>query len=207
MSGKHQDADLNAFSIEIFDKALLLTLLLSILAFLVMRDLPEIDVNRTSKEKIVSIDIPPEVKQQIKLKPPPRPTIPLESESEDIPDDMTIAETVIDTVWKPPPPDDGLLDEDIEYMPMLQSNVDVIKKHVSFVYPRQAREFEIEGTVLVRCFINTEGRVDRVTVLSSIPALDEAAVSMVKQWVFKPAMQGTRPVPIQVNIPVTFKLK
>lgn len=206
MLKKDNKADLQRYSVEIFEKAVLLSLLLGLLSFLVMRNLPDIEIERTTKEKIVSFDIPPEVKQKVKLKAPPRPSIPLESESDDIPEDMTIAETVIDSIWTPPSQDDGFLDEDIEYIPMAQSNVKVLKK-VEPVYPAKARDFEVEGIVVLKCFINSEGRVDRVQVLRSIEVLDQAAIDAVKKWRFEPAMQGGKPVAVQVNIPVTFRLR
>ena len=119
---------------------------------------------------------------------------------------MTIAETVIDSIWTPPPQDDDFLDEDIEYIPMAQSNVKVLKK-VEPVYPVKAQEFEIEGIVVLKCFINTEGRVDKVQIMRSIEVLDQAAIDAVKKWKFEPAMQGGKPVAVQVNIPVTFRLR
>ena len=79
MLKKDKQADLQRFSVEMFEKAVLLTLLLCSVSFLVMRDLPDIEVERSTKEKMVSFDIPPEVKQQVKLKAPPRPSIPLET--------------------------------------------------------------------------------------------------------------------------------
>lgn len=77
-------------------------------------------------------------------------------------------------------------------------------------YPRQARSRGIEGLVLVRVIIGTDGRVEpeHTQVIRSIPALDAAAVAAVSQWRFSPAigLHG-RPVRVIVEVPVQFSLK
>lgn len=57
------------------------------------------------------------------------------------------------------------------------------------VYPRQALEDEIEGTVRVRITVDTDGRVKSAEVVESTPAgvFDAATLAAVKRWRFKPA--------------------
>jgi len=57
------------------------------------------------------------------------------------------------------------------------------------VYPRQALEDEIEGTVRVRITVDTDGRVKSAEVIESTPAgvFDAATLAAVKRWRFKPA--------------------
>jgi protein TonB len=77
-------------------------------------------------------------------------------------------------------------------------------------YPRRAKADGIEGLVLVRIIIGTDGRVEpqHTRVVRSVPELDAAAISAVSQWRFSPAIgrQG-RPVRVIVEIPVQFSLK
>ena len=77
-------------------------------------------------------------------------------------------------------------------------------------YPRRAKADGIEGLVLVRIIIGTDGRVEpeHTRVIRSVPELDAAAISAVSQWRFSPAIgrQG-RPVRVIVEIPVQFSLK
>jgi periplasmic protein TonB len=77
-------------------------------------------------------------------------------------------------------------------------------------YPRRAKTDGIEGLVLVRVIIGTDGHVEpqHTRVIRSVPALDAAAISAVSQWRFSPALgrQG-RPVRVIVEIPVQFSLK
>ena len=77
-------------------------------------------------------------------------------------------------------------------------------------YPRRARSEGIEGLVLVRLIIGVDGNVepDSPRVMRSVPELDEAALSAVRQWRFSPALgQQGRPVRVIVEIPVEFSLK
>lgn len=73
-------------------------------------------------------------------------------------------------------------------------------------YPEIARQSGVQGMVTVRALIGTDGRVKRVEVEKSVPILDAAAVSAVRQWVFKPALSNNRPVKVWVRVPVRFRL-
>jgi protein TonB len=77
-------------------------------------------------------------------------------------------------------------------------------------YPRMARSRGIEGLVLVRIIIGTDGRVEpeHTRVIRSVPALDAAAVSAVSRWRFSPALgRSGRPVRVIIEVPVQFSLK
>ena len=77
---------------------------------------------------------------------------------------------------------------------------------VAPVYPGRAREQGIEGQVLVQALVGKDGLVRDVKIVSSIPALDDAAVASVKQWRFKPALTKGAPVEVWVAVPVKFSL-
>jgi TonB family protein len=74
-------------------------------------------------------------------------------------------------------------------------------------YPDDARVRNVEGMVLVKALVDTTGAVSRTLVVASIPLLDVAAVTAVRQWRFKPALSNGRPVKVWVAIPVSFKLR
>jgi protein TonB len=77
-------------------------------------------------------------------------------------------------------------------------------------YPRQARSQGIEGLVLVRIIIGTDGRVEpeHTRIIRSVPELDAAAMAAVRQWRFSPAIgRHGRPVRVIVEIPVQFSLR
>jgi protein TonB len=74
-------------------------------------------------------------------------------------------------------------------------------------YPDIARQSGIEGTVQLQALVGKDGRVKDVKVVKGIPVLDEAAVSAVRQWVFKPALTNNKPVAVWVAVPVRFSLR
>ena len=73
-------------------------------------------------------------------------------------------------------------------------------------YPDKARERGIQGTVLVRALVGTDGNVQDTWVAWSQPYLDEAAVAAVRQWRFKPARLKGEPVAVWLIIPAKFSL-
>lgn len=73
-------------------------------------------------------------------------------------------------------------------------------------YPDLAREAGVEGTVLTAALVCACGEIQDVHVVQSIPMLDQAAVDAVRQWLFKPALEGGEPVAVWVHIPVRFSL-
>lgn len=75
-------------------------------------------------------------------------------------------------------------------------------------YPPAARRRGLEGTVLVRVLVNTEGAPDQTRVVgpSGIDELDQAALVAVQRWRFAPAREGSTAIAHWVDIPITFKL-
>jgi protein TonB len=79
-------------------------------------------------------------------------------------------------------------------------------KQTKPVYPQDAFVKKIEGTVMLEILIDSTGRVARARVLNSIPALDQAAIECVKQWVFTPAIKNGRPVTTVATAPINFRI-
>ncbi len=77
---------------------------------------------------------------------------------------------------------------------------------VAPVYPDSARAAGIEGTVIVKTLVGSDGRVMRVDVETSVPGLDAAALAAVKQWRFNPGTVDGRPHAMTVGVPVSFHL-
>jgi periplasmic protein TonB len=76
-------------------------------------------------------------------------------------------------------------------------------------YPRQARAREIEGQVVLEIVLDRNGRIEQeVRVLRSIPALDTAAITAVRQWKFRPARdRAGNAVRVVMEVPVRFVLR
>ena len=72
-------------------------------------------------------------------------------------------------------------------------------------YTEAARIGHIQGTVVVQATIDRTGAVTDVRLVKSLGfGLDEAAMSAVKQWRFRPATLGGRPVPVFFQLTVRF---
>ncbi|MES1982953.1 MAG: energy transducer TonB [Pseudomonadota bacterium] len=75
-------------------------------------------------------------------------------------------------------------------------------------YPPGARRLGVQGKVLLRVHVATDGTAAEVQLhkSSGSPALDEAALAAVRKWRFVPARQGTEAVMAWVQVPIEFKL-
>jgi protein TonB len=72
-------------------------------------------------------------------------------------------------------------------------------------YPEAARIARRQGTVVVQATIDRTGAVTDVRLVKAIGfGLDEAAMTAVKQWRFRPATLGGRPVPVFFQLTVRF---
>ncbi|HED09540.1 MAG TPA: energy transducer TonB [Caldithrix abyssi] len=154
---------------------------------------------------IQTIEIPPT--QQLQKPPPPsRPSIPVESEDEDLLDDVTIEETEIDLAQiddaPPPPPEE---DEVFEFFAVSEKPKLLHKETPK--YPDLARRAGIEGRVTIMVTISKKGDVIDAKVLKSIPMLDDAALNAAKKCKFKPAKQRDRFVKVKMSIPFDFRLR
>lgn len=162
------------------------------------------------EEKVMEvIDAPPQTQAEMQAA-PSGPSIPVEAESEDEIDDETIDNTeltfeeMVSNEPPPPPPD---AEDDIIVPFAAVSDRPVLKKRIAPIYPELAKKAGLEGMVTVSVLIGTDGRVEQVKVLKSIPMLDESAISAAKQYVFTPAKQRDRVVKVWMAIPIVFKLK
>jgi protein TonB len=77
-------------------------------------------------------------------------------------------------------------------------------RHVDPDYPELARAAGIEGVVILEAIIDLRGRVQNVTVLRSIPFLDEAAIAAVERWEYEPTLLNGIPVPVVMTVTVRF---
>ena len=184
-----------------------LACLLGLLSFYgLQRFEPDIDIENEGQIIIENIEIPET--QQFETPPPPaRPSIPIESEDEDLADDLTIEETDLDNfdAWDaPPPPPSG---PQFKFIPYDDPPRPITP--IKPVYPDIAQEAGIEGQVLIQCFIDKSGRVKETIVIKGIPntGLNESAVAALRKTRFRPAKQRETPVGVWITIPINFRLQ
>jgi protein TonB len=111
------------------------------------------------------------------------------------------------------PPTKEIPDEILEFTEVraeFQGGMEAWYKYLrgNLTYPKQAQRIGVEGTVIVRFVVNTNGSIQDVEVVRSVnPSLDEAAKDVIRnspQW--KPARHNGRAVRSRMTIPIKFKL-
>ncbi len=205
---KNPEVDLKLKYRRVFEASMVIAIAILIIVLYSFKKFePAYKLEKTVDVKIETFDIPQT--EQINRPPPPaRPSIPIASEDEDLPDELTIDETEIDFTkplenTPPPPPEE---EEPIVEFYALSDKPEVIHR-VEPAYPELARKAGIEGMVVAKVLIDTKGNVEKVEVVKSHPMLDEAAVAAAKQFKFKPGKQRDRYVKVWMTIPFTFRLK
>lgn len=90
--------------------------------------------------------------------------------------------------------------------PRPQGGFQSIQENIT--YPKIAREAGIEGKVIVRAFINNNGKVEQCTIDQGIPntGMNQAAIDAVKKTTFEPAIQENEPVGVWISVPIFFRL-
>ena len=175
---------------------------------------PTFEVRASSQKKqqiiIETVDIP-ETRQIKRPPPPPRPAVPIETESDDVPDDVTIETTDLDfddaIVDLPPPPPPGSGEEEEEILEFyLVEDKPILIKQVAPKYPEIARKAGLEGKVFLKFLVAKDGRVSTVTVLKGQEIFRQSAIDAILQFRFKPAQQNDKPVNVWMTQPITFRL-
>jgi len=82
-----------------------------------------------------------------------------------------------------------------------------VLKSVPPVYPAFARSSHVEGDVALDAFIDANGNVTELKVVSGPPILRQAAIDAVRQWKYDPARLDGRPVPIHLGLTVRFRFQ
>ncbi len=74
-------------------------------------------------------------------------------------------------------------------------------------YSEEARKAKYQGTVVLWLVVDPNGNPQQVKVARSLGmGLDQKAVEAVRHWKFEPAMKDGRPVAVQINVEVNFRL-
>lgn len=158
---------------------------------------------------IETVDIPET--RQIKRPPPPRPAIPIATESNDVPDDITIATTDLDfdqlVMDVPPPPPETIQETEEEILEFftVEKKPEIVKQ-VPPEYPKVARKAGIQGTVIIKVLIDKDGSVAQATVVKGKDILQKPALDAIYQYRFSPALQNDKPVKVWLVMPIRFQL-
>ncbi len=213
MSRKNLDVSLKLKYRKVLELSLVSALLIMVITFQSLRAINMAATEtKTPDVQIEVADIP--LTEQIKRPPPPpRPSIPIPTESEDVPEDLTIETTDLDLTDIPPPPPPPEEEDELNIFVAYDEAPSPIGGFLAIQralrYPEIARKAGIEGRVIVQVQISVKGRVVNAKVIKSLghSGCDEAAIKAIKSVKWKPALQRDKPVEVWVAIPVIFKLK
>ena len=105
-----------------------------------------------------------------------------------------------DTIW-------NVADE----MPVFPGGDAVLLKYIAenTTYPDAAKKNGIQGKVITRFCVTSEGNVSKVSILKGVhPELDNESVRVISSLpAFKPGKQGGKPVSVWYMVPITFTLQ
>jgi TonB family protein len=74
-------------------------------------------------------------------------------------------------------------------------------------YPADAKEKQVEGTVVLNVDIDSDGEVARVELVSGHPMLAAAAMDAVLQWKYRPFVLNGAAVAVETTVQVQFSLE
>ena len=74
-------------------------------------------------------------------------------------------------------------------------------------YSEEARKAKYQGTCVLWLVVGPDGRPRDIRIARTLGlGLDEKAIEAVKNWRFEPAMKDGKPVAVQINVEVSFRL-
>jgi protein TonB len=182
--------------------ALLLALIFHIAGFVLMPTYTLHPYKPRTEMPIQIKEIPEQMKDIVEPPPVAKPKLPVAAESDEEAVE-TIEKTDFNPFAKEPPAPEIETPDFVPYDTPPEPKYWFKPK-----YPDIARQAGIEGMVILKLLVDTDGAVLKVQVLKSLhPALDQAAVEAAKSWQFSPARQRDKPVRVWVSFPVNFILK
>jgi protein TonB len=200
--------------------SIVISLLIIILAFRFFPDIKSGEVEYTMPQELFTVEDIQQTKQEISPPPPPpKPSMIIESVTEEDIEDIEFSSTEIDMkqeFTQPPPPPkkekNKIMEEEpvyfvaVEEMPYPIGGIEAI--HDLIKYPEIAKRAGIEGKVYVLAYVDENGLVTKTEVLKGIGAgCDEAAEYAVRHTKFSPGKQRGKPVKVKVMVPIIFKLE
>ncbi len=99
----------------------------------------------------------------------------------------------------------------VEEPPVFPGGKEALLKYIAenTKYPSEAADNNVQGRVIIKFAVSSDGSVKRVEVMRTVhPLLDEEAVRVVNSLpLWKPGKQNGKPVPVWYFVPVNFQLK
>ncbi len=168
---------------------------------------------------LIQVTQVPETRHGVRLPPPVRPTVPLETESRDLlPEEMTVAVTAeldFDAVSiRLSTPSDALVtapvrDEEVDgeevYPARFVERKPKLLKKVDPAYPEEARRAGLEGVVLMEFTVGKDGRVKDGVVLKGHEQFHKASLDALTGFRYLPGYQNREVVEVRMFIYIRFQ--
>lgn len=206
--------NLNKSYKKAFEYGMILSLILSIFMLQGYKRFEAKSSFKDVKLQELQVEEIPQTQQEKQAPAPSRPTVPIASEDEDLPEDETIdiMDLDLDEDAPPPPPPPDEDSDVIVFVPYDEPPVPIggfpaIQKKL--VYPEIARKAGVEGRVTIYAQVDENGNVVKTKVVQSLGpnGCDEAAIKAIMSVKWKPAKQRDRSVKVWIAVPVDFRLK
>ena len=74
-------------------------------------------------------------------------------------------------------------------------------------YTEEARLARVQGVVMLRTVIDSQGQIAAMEVIKGLPnGLTDSALATVREWRFEPARRGGEPVPVYYFLTISFRV-
>lgn len=200
--------DLRGHYRDVFEKSLALSLGIFLLVFLTWQSIDIRAYQSMRQQEIIQVQDIPKTRQVKQPPPPARPAVPIETESEDLPEDVEIETTELEAVIDiapPPPPEEAPPPDEFwwaEEMPQL-THFSVPK------YPPIAEKAGLECVVFVHILVDEKGNAAKVKIAKPCGnvGFNESAEEAAWKCKFTPGKQNDKPIRVWVSIPFRFEMK
>jgi TonB family protein len=100
----------------------------------------------------------------------------------------------------------GVTDNAAERVQMSANASAIVTSPVKPSYPLLARQMKVQGSVILQALIGKNGIIQNLRVVSGPHILASAAQDAVRQWHFKPHLEGSEAVETEAKITVNFTI-
>lgn len=209
---KSPEADLKLKYKSNLELALVLVFCLAIMSVHFAGRLPM--ATKTVFRKAIRIEVAdiPQTQQLRKPKPPERPSLPVPTEDESVPEDLTIASTELDLSDIPAPPPPPEPEDEIpifvayDEAPAIIGGIQSLKKHLE--YPEFAIKAGLEAEVLLKVLVGIDGSAEKVELLNCSTkgaGFEKSAIAAMYKVRWKPARQRDRSIRVWIACPVIYR--
>ena len=162
------------------------------------------------RTEVLHVENIPETRQDRRPE-PKRPAVPVETDSDDVQEDVTIESTELELDRVPlhlPRPvrhETAPVEEEVLEYWRVERQPALVGRTLP-VYPEMAKRAGLEGVVFVAFTVGADGSVRDVRVVRGPEIFRQAAVEAVSQFAFEPAVQNDRSVAVKMTMPIRFRL-